>query len=104
MYRKYRAEIERLNGEIAHYDRQWARVPRFAWAALLCPVVAYVAGLGAAFVALLVTAALVGVRAYLVAVRKSENVWTRDRLLEEIGAAESASPAGGLVASHGGNA
>jgi hypothetical protein len=85
MYRKYRAEVERLNAEIAHYDRQWTRVPRFAWAGLLCPIAGYLAGFGAAFVALLVTVALVGVRAYLVAVRKSENIWMRDRLLEEIG-------------------
>jgi hypothetical protein len=85
LQRKYRTEIERLEGEIAHYDRQWTLVPRFAWTALLCPVVGYLAGFGAAFVALLVTGALVAVRAYLVSVRKSENVWTRDRLLEEIG-------------------
>lgn len=85
MQRKYQAEIERLDGEIAHYEQQWTKVPRFAWAALVCPVVGSVAGWGAGFVALLVTAALVGVRAYLIAVRKSENVWTRDRLLAEIG-------------------
>jgi hypothetical protein len=84
MQRKYQAEIERLDGEIAHYEQQWTKVPRFAWAALVCPVVGSAAGWGAGFVALLVTAALVGVRAYLIAVRKSENVWTRDRLLAEI--------------------
>ena len=84
---KYQSEIARLDGEIAHYEQQWQRVPRFAWAALLCPIAAVLAGWGAAFVALLVSAALVGVRAYLVAMRKSENVWNRDRLRADIDAA-----------------
>jgi hypothetical protein len=87
MYRKYRAEIDRLEREIAHYERQWTKVPRFAWAAALCPVAGLLAGWGAALVALLVTGALIGVRAYLIAVRRSENEWTRDRLQAEIGAA-----------------
>lgn len=86
---KYRAEIERLDAEIAHYERQWTHVPRFLWAAVLCPVAGFLAGWGAAVVALLVSAALVGVRAYLIAMRKSENVWTRDRLLSEIAGAEA---------------
>ena len=85
MQRKYQAEIERLDHEIAHYERQWAKVPRFAWALLISPAVGAAVGWGAAVVALLVTLALVGVRAYLIAMRKSENVWTRDRLLAEIG-------------------
>jgi hypothetical protein len=87
-HRKYLAEIERLDGEIAHYDRQWTKVPQFGWAALLVPVAGVVSGWGAAIVALLVTLALVGVRAYLIAMRKSENMWTRDRLLAEIDATE----------------
>ena len=91
--RKYRAEIARLDGEIAHYDRQWEKVPQFAWAVLLCPVAGFLAGWGAAFVALLVSAALVGVRAYLIAVRKSENVWMRDRLVQDLSAGERVAPA-----------
>jgi hypothetical protein len=87
MVLKYQSEIARLDGEIAHYERQWQRVPRFAWAAVLCPIVGVLAGWAAAFVAFLVSAALVGVRAYLVAMRKSENAWTRDRLRADIDAA-----------------
>jgi hypothetical protein len=90
LYSKYQTEVDRLNGEIAHYEQQWTKVPRFAWAALQCPVAGVVAGWGAAFVALLVAAALVGVRAYLVAIRKSENVWMRDRLLADMGATSRA--------------
>jgi hypothetical protein len=81
---KYRAEVARLDGEIAHYDRQWAKVPHFAWAALLAPVAGYVWGWGALVAALLVALALVFVRAYLIAMRKSEVSWTRDRLLQDL--------------------
>jgi hypothetical protein len=90
---KYQSEIARLDSEIAHYERQWRKVPRFAWAALLCPIAGVLAGWGAAFVALLVSAALVGTRAYLVAMRKSENMWTRDRLRADIEAAGACAPA-----------
>jgi hypothetical protein len=83
--RKYRAEVERLDGEIAHYDQLWTQVPYFALAAALAPVAAYLWGWPAAFVELFVSAALVGVRAYLIAMRKSEIVWNRARLLEELG-------------------
>jgi len=86
---KYQSEIARLDSEIAHYERQWQRVPRFAWVALLCPIAGVLAGWGAAFVAFLISAALVGVRAYLVAMRKSENAWNRDRLRADIDAAEA---------------
>ena len=52
---------------------------------LLAPVAGFVWGWGAAAVAVLAAFALVGVRAYLIAMRKSEVVWNRDRLLDELG-------------------
>ena len=85
LVQKYRAEVARLDGEIAHYDRQWTTVPYFALAALLSPVAGYLWGWPAAIVELLVTAALVGVRSYLIAMRKSEIVWNRARVLDELG-------------------
>jgi hypothetical protein len=81
---KYRAEIARLDGELQHYDQQWTTVPHFAWSALLAPIAGYWAGWGAAVAALLVAAALVGVRAYLIAMRKSEVSWNRERLVEDL--------------------
>jgi hypothetical protein len=92
LYRKYREEVERLDGEIAHYDRQWDTVPHFAWVLLLAPFVGYAYGWAAAVVEVFVAFALVGVRAYLIAMRKSEVVWTRDRLLAELGEAEKVPP------------
>lgn len=80
----YRAEIARLDGELVHYDQQWTKVPRFAWTAALAPLAGVLAGWGAAVVALLVAAALVGTRAYLIAMRKSEVSWNRERLLEDL--------------------
>jgi hypothetical protein len=95
---KYRAEIARLEGEIAHYEQQWSKVLHFAWVALLTPVAGIVSGWGAAVATLLVSLALVGVRAYLIAMRKGEAEWTRNRLLEDLG--EAAGPRS-AVAAHG---
>ena len=85
MVGKYRAEVARLDSEIAHYDRQWTTVPYFALVAVLAPVAGYLWGWPAALVELLVTAALVGVRSYLIAMRKSEILLNRSRLLDELG-------------------
>lgn len=99
---KYRVEIARLDADIADLERLWTQVPWFALTALLAPVVGFVWGWGAAVVELLVSAALVGTRAYLLAVRKSENVWSRDKLvsdLEELDAEGDANPTGAHRAS-----
>lgn len=85
---KYRAELERLDAEYAHYEQQWSKVPRFAWVALSGPSAGLLFGWAAAVVALLVSAALVGTRAYLIAMRKSEIRWNRERLLDDLGALE----------------
>ena len=85
---KYHAELERLDAERAHYERQWSKVPRFGWVALSVPVSGLIWGWGAAVVALLVSLALVGTRAYLIAMRKGENRWNRERLLDDMGALE----------------
>jgi len=95
---KYRIEIDRLDAEHADLERLWTQVPWFACVALLAPIVGFLWGFGAAMVELLVSAALVGTRAYLIAVRKTENRWSRDKLvsdLEELdGAPESADTTG----------
>ena len=101
MYRKYHVELQRLDGEIAHYDRLWTQVPYFALAALLAPVVGIMWGWAAMFVELLVTAALVGVRAYLISMRKSEIVWNRARLVEELGERSDAARGASAVRAHG---
>jgi hypothetical protein len=82
--RKYRVEIERLDEEYRHLERIWSSVPSFALVAMLAPVVGYFFGWGAAVVELLVSAALLGTRAYLIAVRKTENRWNRDKLVEDL--------------------
>ncbi|MDB4973660.1 MAG: hypothetical protein JWN48_2001 [Myxococcaceae bacterium] len=86
MKHKYRAEIERLDQEQRELDKLWTQVPWFALAALLAPVVGYVWGWGAAVVELLVSAALVGTRAYLIAMRKTENRWNREKLVDDLNA------------------
>jgi hypothetical protein len=81
---KYRIEIARLDAEILDLERLWQQVPWFACTVLLAPVAGLVWGWGAAVVALLVSAALVGTRAYLVAVRKTENRWSRAQLVSDL--------------------
>jgi hypothetical protein len=81
---KYRAEIERLDAEHREYERLWTQVPRFALVLVLAPVAGLVWGFSAFVVELLVSAALVGTRAYLIAMRKSENRWNRDRLVDDL--------------------
>jgi hypothetical protein len=81
---KYRIEIARLDAEIVDLERLWKQVPWFACTALLAPVAGFVWGWGAAVVALLVSAALVGTRAYLIAVRKTENRWSRRQLVSDL--------------------
>jgi hypothetical protein len=81
---KYVVEIERLDQLDAELDVLWSKVPRYAYVALLAPVVFYFSGFGWAFVELLVTAALVGTQAYLIKMRKSENRWNRKSLVEDV--------------------
>lgn len=82
--KKYRAELTRLDGELAHYERLWTQVPQFAWAALLAPVAGIAWGFSAALLELFIVAALVGVRAYLIAMRKNEVVWNRASLVRDL--------------------
>jgi glucose-6-phosphate-specific signal transduction histidine kinase len=81
---KYQAEIARLDEEHRQYEKLWTQVPRFALVVLLAPVVGFVWGFGWFVAELLVSAALVGTRAYLIAVRKHENRWNRDRLVDDL--------------------
>jgi hypothetical protein len=81
---KYQAEIARLDEEHRQYEKLWTQVPRFALVLLLAPVVGLVWGFGWFVAEVLVSAALVGTRAYLIAVRKTENRWNRDKLLEDL--------------------
>ena len=81
---KYRIEIARLDAEILDLERLWKQVPWFACTALLAPLAGLAWGCGAAVVALLVSAALVGTRAYLIAVRKTENRWSRAQLVSDL--------------------
>jgi hypothetical protein len=84
LIKKYEAEIKRLDELDADLDRLWVRVPYYGLLALLAPVAWYLYGFGWAVATLLVTASLMGTQAYLIGVRKSENRWNRNRLLEDI--------------------
>lgn len=97
---KYEIEIKRLDELDAHLDLLWTKVPRYAYAGLLAPVVFVYKGFGWAFVELLVTAALVGTQAYLLKMRKSENRWNRAHLVEDVARirAEVQAPVRGPVA------
>ena len=104
---KYEAEIRRLDELHDELDQLWAKVPRYGYLALLAPVIWYFAGFGWALVELLVTAALVGTQAYLIGIRKSENRWNRQQLVQDLARlhaerAASAAPAlgGALPLSH----
>jgi len=97
---KYQTEIDRLDDEYTDLQRMWTQVPWFALAALLSPVAGYVWGWGAAVVELLVSGALVGVRAYLVAVRQTENRWTREKLVNDLREHVLAAPESGLRVVH----
>ena len=92
---KYEAEIRRLDELHDELDQLWAKVPRYAYLALLAPVIWYFQGFGWALVELLVTASLVGTQAYLIGVRKSENRWNRQQLVQDLDRlhAERRSPA-----------
>lgn len=81
---KYETEIARLDELHRELDDLWEKVPRYGYLALLAPIVWYFSGFGWAFVELLVTGALVGTQAYLIGVRKSENRWNRERLVEDL--------------------
>jgi uncharacterized membrane protein YdbT with pleckstrin-like domain len=81
---KYQAEIERLDAEHREYEKLWTQVPRFAWVVLLAPVIGFIWGFGWFVAAVLVSGALVGTRAYLIAVRRTENRWNRDKLVEDL--------------------
>jgi hypothetical protein len=81
---KYEAEIRRLDELHTELDQLWTKVPRYGYLALLAPVVWYFKGFGWAFVELLVTGSLLGTQAYLIGVRKSENRWNRERLVEDV--------------------
>jgi heme exporter protein D len=81
---KYEAEMRRLDAEYAALDVLWSRVPRWALLSLLAPAAWYGSGWGAAVVALLVVSAVTATRAYLVAVRRSENRFTRQSLEREL--------------------
>ena len=87
---KYRAEIERLDEEYRDLERMWSQVPWFALFALLSPVVGAVWGWGAGLVELMITGALVGTQAYLVAVRQTENRWNRSKLDNDLSEQEAA--------------
>jgi hypothetical protein len=81
---KYESEIRRLDELHEELEQLWTKVPRYAYLALLAPLVWYLKGFGWAFVELLVVAALTGTQAYLIGVRKSENRWTRASLVEDV--------------------
>jgi hypothetical protein len=84
--KKYEAELVRLDDEFRSLQEHWARVPRFAWFALLAPLAWVLQGFSGALIVVLVTPALVGTRAYLIGMRKTENRWTRDSVARELSA------------------
>ena len=81
---KYEVEIARLDVLDAELDALLLKAPRYAYLAVLAPVVWYFKGFGWALVELLVTAALVATQSYLLRMRKSENRWNRARLVEDV--------------------
>src|SRR4051794_11947460 len=81
---KYERELLRLDAEYLDLEQHWQGVPRFFLFALSAPICWLLYGFGAGVVALLVSVALVGTRAYLIGIRKSENRWIRASVAREI--------------------
>lgn len=81
---KYQDEIRRLDELDSELDVLIEHAPRYAYVALLAPVVWYFVSWGWAVAELLTTAALVGTQTYLLKVRKSENRWNRDSLEHDV--------------------
>jgi len=81
---KYEIEIARLDVLDAELDELLLKAPRYAYLAVLAPVVWYFKGFGWALVELMVTAALVGTQSYLLRMRKSENRWNRASLVDDV--------------------
>jgi hypothetical protein len=98
---KYENEIRRLDELDKELDVLLEHAPRYALVGLLAPVVWWYAGGGWALATLLVTAALVGTQMYLLKMRKSENRWNRESLVEDVRRLraeqvwEAAQPSGG---------
>lgn len=82
--RKYEEELARLDQLYLHLEHLWTQVPRYAYLALAAPFVWYFVSFGWAFTTLLVTAALVGTQAYLIAIRKNENRWNRQVVARDL--------------------
>lgn len=82
--RKYEAELARLDQLHAHLEHLWTQVPRYALVGLAAPFVWYFVGFGWALTTLLVTGALVGTQAYLIAVRKNENRFNRELVARDL--------------------
>lgn len=82
--KKYEAEQARLDDELRELEHHWQTVPRFFAFAAFAPLVTYFYGFAAGMVELMVTLALVGTRAYLIGIRKSENRWTHQSLAREL--------------------
>ncbi|HEX5656327.1 MAG TPA: hypothetical protein VFX59_03990 [Polyangiales bacterium] len=81
---KYEDEIRRLDVLDKELDVLLEHAPRYALLAVLAPAVWYFFGGGWALVELLVTGALVGTQMYLLKMRKSENRWNRESLVEDV--------------------
>jgi hypothetical protein len=86
---KYKAEIARLDTLYDELGQLWHRVPRYAIVGIAAPFIWYFTSFGWAVAWLLTTAALVGTQAYLIGVRKTENRWNRERLVEDMARREA---------------
>lgn len=84
LIQKYEAEIARLEELDSALDKLWVRVPYFGLLGLFAPLAWYLYGFGWAVATLLVTGALVGVQAYLIGIRKTENRWNRSLVQEDL--------------------
>ncbi len=81
---KYEQEIRRLEELDKELDVLLTHAPRYWYVGLATPFVWYFFGGGWAVAAVLVTVSLVGTQTYLLKVRKGENRWTRESLVEDV--------------------
>jgi uncharacterized membrane protein YjjP (DUF1212 family) len=81
---KYEEEIRRLDELDRELDVLLTQAPRYWFVGLATPFVWYYVGGGWAIATLLVTASLVGTQTYLLKVRKGENRWNRESLVEDV--------------------
>ncbi len=97
------AQIERLKAQRARLERDWARIPRLAWALLFVVPAYFLWGITGALSTVLFVPCLIGTAAYLVGVRRFENGQTIAELEQAVAKYDAEVAAAGAAPSSASN-